>query len=89
MTSIFRVLEVYRPAERRGPVLVGEMPDTRVTVGTRLVLSSDRSVGVEVLAVDLPTERSLAERRLAVVVTPDVGELLRPGATFEIFTSDP
>jgi hypothetical protein len=84
MTPVFRVLEVYRTQHRRGPILVGEEPTVPVTVGTRLVLSEDPSQAVEVIAVDLPTDTSAAAGRLAIVVTPDLGDRLEPGATFEV-----
>jgi hypothetical protein len=88
MNSIFRVLEVFRPAQRTGPILVGETPSVRITVGTRLVSSDDPTQLLEVLAVDLPTAESMAEGRLAVVVSPDLGDRLRPGAEFDILSPD-
>lgn len=84
MTSVFRVLDVFRPTQRRGPILVGEAPSASISVGTRLVSADDPAHQMEVLAVDLPTATSLAKRRLAVVVSPDLGDVLAPGAAFEI-----
>jgi hypothetical protein len=84
MSPVFRVLEVFRPVQRRGPVLVGETPSVSIAVGTWLVSSVDSTQRLEVIAVDLPTSKSLAEGRLAIVVQPDLGDQLRSGAVFDI-----
>jgi hypothetical protein len=88
MKSVFRVLEVFRPAQRSGPILVGKTPSVRITVGTRLIASDDPTQVLEVLAVDLPTTGSVANGQLAIVVKPDLGKALRPGALFQIVNGD-
>ncbi len=88
MSAIFRVIEVFRLAQRRGPILVGESPPVTMSVGTRLVSRDDPTQRVEVIAVDLPTPSSLAEGRLAVVVSRDLGDLMVAGAEFEIITPE-
>jgi hypothetical protein len=84
VSSLFRIVEVYRPSQRRGPVLVGETPTGNITIGTRLVSCVDPARQTEVLAIDMPTRKTEAEGRLAMVVSPDLGDDFRPGATFEI-----
>jgi hypothetical protein len=85
---VFQVLEVYRPRQRRGPVLVGTVPSGTVKVGSRLISPDNPGRVLEVIAVDMPTPRAQAEGRIAVVVLPDFGEYLRPGATFNIITQE-
>jgi len=68
--------------------LVGIVPSGAVKVGSRLVSSDNPDRVLEVIAVDMPTPKSLAEGRIAVVVLPDFGEYLRSGATFEIVTEE-
>lgn len=89
MSSVFRVLEVFRPQQRKGPILVGQVPSVNITIGTRLVLADDTSQVVEVVGVDLPTPKSLREGRLAVVVQPDLGDQLRSGAIFHVIDPGP
>lgn len=86
MNPVFQVLEVYRPRQRRGPVLVGTVSSGTVEVGNRLSSSDNPDQVLEVIAVEMPTPRSQAEGRIAVVVLPDLGEYLRSGATFKIVT---
>jgi hypothetical protein len=84
MSHDFRVLEVFRPPQRRGTVLVGELPAVDVSVGTKLVPLLDLKRRFEVIAVDFPTPTGIQERRLAIVVTPDAPDLLIPGALFRV-----
>lgn len=88
MSSVFRVLEVFRPAQRKGPVLVGDVASGTITVGTRLVSAGDPALVLKVLAIDFPTLKSQAEGRLAVVVQPDPGDQLQPGLIFSIIDQD-
>jgi hypothetical protein len=88
MNPVFQVLEVYRPRQRRGPVLVGTVSSGTVEVGSRLISSDDPDRVLEVIAVDMPTPRSQAEGRIAVVVLPDLGDYLRSGAAFKIVTQE-
>jgi hypothetical protein len=84
MSPVFQVAEIYRPAERRGPILVGAVSSGTISVGSRLVSSVNSEQVLEVIAVDLPTAKSQAEGRLAVVVLPDLGDQLCPGAEYNI-----
>lgn len=88
MKPIFRVIEVFRVQHRRGPILVGQFPPVDITVGTRLVAVHDADQVAEVIAIDFPPQKVLAENRLAVVVQPDLGEAFRPGAGFFIINPD-
>jgi hypothetical protein len=78
------VLEVFRPRQRRGPVLVGTVPSGTLVVGSRLVSSDNPDHILEVIAVDMPAPRSQADGTIAVLVLPDLGECFRYGAAFEI-----
>jgi hypothetical protein len=88
MIPVFQVLEVYRLQQRKGPVLVGIALSGTVEVGSRLVSPDNPNSVLEVIAVDMPTPSSQAAGRIAVVVLPDLGEYLRPGATFEIVAQE-
>jgi hypothetical protein len=88
MNSVFRVLEVYRPAQRKGPILLGAVTAGTITVGSSLVSVEDATRVLRVIAVDMPTAKSQAEGRLALVVLPDLGDSLRPGALFDIVPPD-
>jgi hypothetical protein len=88
MNPVFQVLEVYRPRQRRGPVLVGTVSSGTIAVGSRLISADNPDRVLEVIAVDMPTPRSQAEGRIAVVVLPDLGEYLRSGAIFKIVTQE-
>jgi len=84
-THRFVVLEVFRPIERKGPILVGTAGSARIRLGTRLYLIGDPAHRwVEVLAVDMPTPTSIAKEQIAIVVHPDLGEALAAGARFDI-----
>jgi hypothetical protein len=61
MSPIFQVAEVYRPAERRGLILVGGVSSGTISVGSRLVSSGNCEQALEVIAVDPPTSKSQAE----------------------------
>lgn len=89
MSSVFRILEVFRPTQRRGPILVGTTTSADITVGSRLISSDDPAGVLEVIAVDMPTSESLAEGRLAIVVQPDLGDQLRPGAVLTLVLDGP
>jgi hypothetical protein len=88
VSSVFRVLEVFRPAHRKGPLLVGNAPSAKVTVGTLLALADNPALVLEVIAIDFPTLKSQAEGKLAIVVRPDPGDELRPGLMFNILNTD-
>jgi NADPH-dependent curcumin reductase CurA len=88
VTPAFRVLEVFRPAYRKGPVLVGNVLSTEIKVGTRLTSATDPALVLEVIAIDLPTAKSQAERKLAIVVRPDPGDALQPGLTLNAAIQD-
>jgi len=81
------VLEVYRPLQRSGPILVTNKSSERVSVGTFLVSLDDPERRVRVIAIDPPTRKSLANGRLAIVVTPDLGDALKAGARFKVVNS--
>lgn len=87
MTSVFRVLDIFRTPHRTGPILIGTAPVVSVRPGSRLALHSDPSQVVDVVAVDIPTPKALAEGRLAIVVVPDLGDHLRAGVEFDILDS--
>lgn len=84
MSSVFRVREVFRPAYRKGPVIVGKAPSADVSVGTRLVSAENPEVILEVIAIDFPSPKSQAEGTLAIVVQPDPGDRLHPGMALNI-----
>ena len=85
MTPTFRVLEVFRPTQRTGPILVGELSTGTVKVGARLVEVGQSAHAMKVVAVDMPTERSSSRGTLSVVITPDRGSALRAGLILEVF----
>lgn len=84
MSPVFQVLEVFRPAQRNGPVVVGKAPPVGITVGTTLTSVAHPAIVLEVIAVDFPTPKFQAEGKLAIVVRPDPGDQLQPGLTFRI-----
>jgi hypothetical protein len=88
VSSVFRVLEVFRPAHRKGPLLVGNALSAKITVGTLLASAENPALVLEVIAIDFPTSKSQAEGKLAIVVRPDPGDELRPGLIFDISNSD-
>lgn len=88
MSSVFRVLEVFRPAQRKGPILVGKVASGTIAVGKCLVSADNPALILKVIAVDFSTLKSKAEGRLAVVVQPDPGDLLKPGSVFNIVDRD-
>lgn len=79
----FEVVNIFRPTQRAGPVLVGRAT-AEIRVGTRLQQSGQPGNAVEVIAVDMPTGRSSARGEIAVVVSPDLGDGLVPGLVFEV-----
>lgn len=88
MSALFRVLEVFRPQSRKGPILVGRYPSGDITIGTRLVSVDNAEHLAEVIAIDLTTDNFPAENRIAIIVKPDLGTAFRAGAEFRIVTSD-
>ena len=88
MTTVFRVLEIFRTPQRTGPILIGAVPVVSVRPGSKLALRSDPSQVVDVVAVDMPTPKALAEGRVAIVVAPDLGDHLRAGVEFDILDAD-
>jgi hypothetical protein len=84
VSTVFQVLEIFRPAQRKGPVVVGTAPSVGITVGTTLTSIADPAITLEVIAVDFPTPKFQAEGKLAVVVRPDPGDQLQPGLTFRV-----
>ena len=88
MTSVFRVLEIFRPALRKGPLLVGNTPTVNITVGTLLSSAENPALVLEVIAIDFPTAKSQAEGTIAIAVRPDPGDELRPGLTLNISNPD-
>lgn len=87
MQCFFRIFEVFRPPQRKGPILVGNAPPGGVPIGSRLVSVHDAQLVVKVISIDFPTQRSLVENRVALVVEPDLGDEFRPGAAFYIVSS--
>jgi hypothetical protein len=78
--SRFQVLDVFRIAQRSGPILLGRLEGETISVGSRLVLSAGSAWEGRVVALEMPTPKSIAEGTEAVVVTPD-DEGLTPGVT--------
>lgn len=81
MKTTFRVIEVFRLAQRKGPILVGKLLSGNITVGDRLAIQNELTT---VIAIDMPTESTMASQTLSVVVSPDLGSSLRPGAELDV-----
>jgi hypothetical protein len=81
----FRVVDVFRPPHRLGPVLVGYLSGGEIAVGTRLAPAIDRSKQIEVVAIDFPPTE---DGRLAIVVTPDLAQFYVPGARFDVIEKE-
>lgn len=88
MSSIFRVLEVFRLQQRKGPILVGRYPSVEITIGTRLVSVDNGELFADVVAIDIPNEKAIAENQVALIVQPDLGTAFRAGADFCIVNPD-
>jgi hypothetical protein len=73
--------EVFTPAGRVGPVVVGRAEGMEVEPGMRLVLEDERGrATVHVISVEFATPRSLATGRTTLVISSRLDGRVRPGA---------
>lgn len=84
MTHEFRVIEVFRPKQRRGPILVGRFASAMIELGTELVSVTDPTKRFRIIAIDFHTPKAMGEEQLAVVVDRDSPGVLVGGARFRI-----
>jgi hypothetical protein len=75
----FQILEVFRPTERSGPILMGRAHGAPIVVGSLLGDRAKPGWTTRVVAVEMPTGKSAAEGTVALV-TPD-DERLQAGVT--------
>jgi hypothetical protein len=76
----FIVEEVFAPAGRAGPLVVGRVEGTVVERGAQLVLVDEHGrATVEVLAVEFATPRGSAEGTTTLVLSSDLDGRVRPG----------
>lgn len=81
---LFRVARVFRIASRPGPALVGKAPETMIRTGTEMTPEGHPDTVLTVAAVDPQTKRMRAENMVAIVVTPDPGDLLQRGTVLVV-----
>lgn len=77
----FIVDEVFTPAGRRGPLVVGRSEGLHVERGLRLDLHDEHGrATVEVLAVEFATPRTAADGTTTIVLSSDLDGRVKAGA---------